>query len=81
MSEPVDVTRGDQSYCDWCLGELSSASIRGSERIGLHHEFAWACPACLGAKAYLAPPTEWDRAPAEWPWHPIAGRVAPEALP
>lgn len=72
MSESVDVTRGGQSYCDWCLGELSPASIRASEELGLHVEFARACSACLGSKAYLRPPAEWDRARTEWPWHPNA---------
>jgi hypothetical protein len=72
VSDPVDVTRGDQSYCDWCLGELSPGSVRASEAVGLQVEFAWACGACLSAKAYLRPPAEWDRAPTEWPWHPHA---------
>ncbi len=70
MSEPVDVTRGDQSYCDWCLGELSAASIGASEAIGLHQEFAWACPDCVRTRAYLRPPREWDRRAEDWSWFP-----------
>lgn len=70
VSEPVDVTRGDQSYCDWCLGDLSPASIRASEELGLHAEFAWACTRCLIADNHLRPPEGWDRAATEWPWHP-----------
>ena len=69
MSDSVDVTRGDQSYCDWCLGELSPGSIRESEHLGLHAEFAWSCGTCLQNGKYRTPPKEWDRPQKAWPWY------------
>lgn len=68
MAEPVDVTRGGQSYCDWCLGELSPASVRASEELGLHAEFAWACDSCLRRRTYAKPPNGWDSDPGDWPF-------------
>lgn len=69
MSDPVDVTRGDQSYCDWCLAELSNSSIRASEELGLHREFAWACDTCVRRQAFREPPQGWDGPASAWPWN------------
>lgn len=58
--------RVGQTYCDWCSGPLTAASIAESERLGLGSERAWACASCLASGAHRAAPDGWD--PEEfWP--------------
>jgi hypothetical protein len=62
------VRRCGQTYCDWCMGPLTSQSIIDSERLGLHHEFAWACTACLAKDNYHRAPDGWEPPEYEWPY-------------
>ena len=79
QDDVVSEGRAAQSYCDWCYGQLTSAAVEASERIGLADEYAWACERCLTSTAYREPPGGWDEDEV-WPfrtWDSEAGTGQP----
>jgi hypothetical protein len=61
--------RVGQTYCDWCSGLLTPASIAESERLGLGRERAWACASCLASGAHRTAPDGWD---SREPWRSLS---------
>lgn len=55
-----------QTFCDWCYGPLSAASVASSRAIGLAAEYAFACDRCIERGAFWEPPDDLEEG-AVWP--------------